>query len=45
VPLIETCKKLKVLNLTRIPEVKDDSLIAVSQNLSELEELYLYADP
>lgn len=38
------CCRLRKLDLTRLPHVHDDALVAVAQNCGQLEELRLYAD-
>ena len=44
IPIVQSCRQIQVLNLTRLVNISDDSIKVVAECLSELRELYLYAD-
>jgi len=44
VPLVQACTQIEVLNLTRLPNITDQSIKAAAESLPNLRELYLYAD-
>ena len=42
--LVETCRNIEILNLTRVTLITDETIKAISTNLEHLRQLYLYAD-